>query len=136
MGVSQEVETRIGLETVGYHRGPFLDGLLHEWQDASRGRVSDSGQSNPADTLSADLCGNGNQSFLANVSSTSSLLNSADERLIDFHLASEAISSGSNHGPTELVQPSPRSFITAKAQGALQAKGAGPELLAGHKPHD
>ena len=103
VGVSQEVETRIGLETVGYHRGPFLDGLLHEWQDASRGRVSDSGQSNPADTLSADLCGNGNQSFLPNVSSTSSLLNSADERLIDFHLAAEGLAAWSDHCAPELT---------------------------------
>jgi hypothetical protein len=55
-------------------------------------------------------------------------------RFLHFDHTRQPIAAWSHHGPTQLMQPSPRRFIAAQPQDALQPFRAGSVLLAGYPP--
>lgn len=55
--------------------------------------------------------------------------------LIDFNGTRQLVSSRSDHGAPQLVQPSPGGLITAQTQDPLETQCASAALLVGNEPH-
>src|SRR5712691_11261148 len=134
MTIADVGESAVALQTVGDHDGARADGLLDERQQAVRRGVRDPAQANPTDGRAAHLRSDGNQGLFADVATSPTGLDAANERFVYFHRTGQAVPSGAHHGAAELVEPRPGGAVAAEPQDTLQAQRAGTGLLADHPP--
>src|SRR6266404_664790 len=110
------------------------DSLLDETMQVVSRRIGDLPEANSANASPIFFGGNHNERFTPSISGMSSWRDATDEGFVNFDSPDKALSPRPNHGPAQLVQPTPSRFVTAQSQDALNAQGAGTGLLAGDQP--
>src|SRR5579862_5491568 len=105
---------------------------LDKTEKVLRRTIGNSSHSNPADA-SAVLLGRDDDQRLG-WAAPSFESRPTNLGFVHFDPSAEFVSTGSDHGSTELMKNRPRGLIAAQAQDALQPKRTGPVLLARHMP--
>ena len=82
-----------------------------------------------------DLCRDHDQALSRRTTPSLTRFRAAHIGLIHFQRARTAISSRPDHGPPELVEPSPGRVIAAQTENLLEAQRADARFLTGHPPH-
>ena len=101
---------------------------------AGGGGVRYSPQPNPPDRLAGLFGGNPDPSFALQGTACGTGRRAANKSFVHFDGAKKTLSSGTNHRPAQLVEPTPSRFITSQPQDSLHPQGAGSRLLAGDQP--
>lgn len=128
-------EARIAFPPVGVNCRARLHGLSNEVQKAFGGNILDAFQPDAPDCATVFLCRDHDDGLFLNLAAPLALFRAANVGFIDFNLAGKSITSRSDHGPAQLVQPRPSRFVAAQAKCSLQTQGAHAILLAGYEPH-
>ena len=100
----------------------------------SRG-VRNVAQSDPPHAAPIFLRRHHNQRLSFCSASTRSLRLRAKIGLINLHAPRQKVAARPDHGPTQLVQPTPGGFIAPQSQYVLQPQCAGSAFLTCHTPH-
>ena len=118
------------------HNAAGLDTVAHEWMQTFRRGVPNPTQPDSSDAFACFLFGGkGNQRLAFGLATTHTFFRTTPQvRLVNLDSPAEPFTARPDHGAPELVQPRPSGPVTAQAQHALQAQGAGARLLAGHPP--
>ena len=82
-----------------------------------------------------DLCRDHDQALSRSTTPSLTRFRAAHIGLIHFQRVRKAISSRPDHGPPELVEPSPGRVIAAQTENLLEAQRADARFLTGHPPH-
>lgn len=97
--------------------------------------IGDTRQAEPPGSAGAALDTDDDQGFLASrPSATESWFLTTDERLVDFDVAVEQLSTGDHHRSAQLVQPRPGRLVAAQPEQSLQPKRGGSVLRGAHVP--
>src|SRR4029079_9526912 len=110
-------------------------GGLNEGQKAGARDVLDTTKTNPADALAVLFGGDRNYGLGFGIPAAPAFFHTANIGLVNLHRSTERVSSGANHCPAQLVQPSPGRLVTAEAKNTLQPQSTNVGLLVGDIPH-
>ena len=140
LGLSALFSTcRHSLRNVSYsvrmHNTAWLNGLLDERTQAVRGCVLDLGHPYPPGASSIFLCSNSYQRLLLRLPSSDPLPRSTQVSLVHLHSPRQSVTPGADHGPPQLVQPSPRGLVASQPEDPLHPQGAGACLQGRYPPH-
>lgn len=135
MPVASRRQTGIAAPAIGLDGRAGFHGAAHEGQQAVGRDVGDSAQSDPAEAAAVLFCRHRDDGLAGGFPTLLAFLRGADIGLVHLHLAMQAVATGTDHRPPQLVQPGPRRLVAAQPQHTLQAQGAHPILLAGDEPH-
>jgi hypothetical protein len=127
-------EPLIPFPAIGDHDGFWLNGILHKRSKAAGGSILDATQSDPPDPVSVYLGCDHHESLVSEVSAPFTRLHSAYVGFVYFNLASEAVSTRSNHGSSEFMQTSPSRLVASKAEQPLEPQGTDPLFLIRNPP--
>lgn len=86
------------------------------------------------DSFPIDLRSNDYQRFSLHLPPAQTFFETTNVGLINLNNARQSISARPYHGPTQLMQHQPRSFVATQSKHPLQTKGAGAVFLTGHPP--
>jgi hypothetical protein len=101
--VTQFGQAVVTSPTVRPHSATGLHHFPDRWLKTLTGSISNSPQSNPANSLPVFLRRDDHQCFSCRATASLAGLLAADENLIDLHHASESVPSGSYHGSPKFV---------------------------------
>jgi hypothetical protein len=123
-------QASIGWQAIGNDRGAWRYAPLDKRHETARRRVLDDIQPNSADGSPTNLGRNGNKRLpAANMTAASSFLYPADDRLIYLNLSRELVTTRTDHGSSQFVQPCPGGLVCAQAEDLLQVQSARTVLL-------
>ncbi len=126
---------RVGLQPVGEHDRPALDVGQQQRPQRRCGRVGDDSHPGPAVTLRRpSLDRDGHQRLTGGAPAALARLDSADERLVDLHVAGQQLSARPHHRGSEPVQHRPRGLVGAESEYPLQPERGDAVLLRGQRP--
>ena len=92
-------------------------------------------KSDAAESATVFLDGDRDNGFSRGFPTLRALFWRADIGFVHLNLAVKVVSAGTDHGPSQLMQPSPGRPVATETKDALEAQGADAILLAGDKPH-
>ncbi len=107
--------------------------IAHEGQQAVRRHVLDMAKSDTAESATVFLDSDRDNRLSRGFPAPRTLFWPADIGFVHLNLAVKVVSAGTDHRPSQLMQPSPGRPVTAETEGALKAQGADAILLAGDK---
>ena len=99
-------------------------------------RIRDRFQPDAAHALASHLARNGDQGLVSRQPTSDFRFTGTDERLVHLDFPRKLISSWTDHGSPQLMQPGPSRLVAAESQDPLQSQGTGSVLLGHHPPHD
>jgi len=134
MGISKRAQFAIAFPVVSANDASRNYRLPYSFlQTLGRG-VGHAHKPNPASTFTIFLGSNHYQTFSQSATPSFARLFSPYVGLVNLDQSRKAISSGSDHGAPQFMEPSPCRVITAKSEPSLQTQRTGAGLLIGYKP--
>ena len=127
-------EVVVSAPSVGSNYAARFHGFLNGGVQTCARSVPYSSKSNSSDAFAVHLCRYEHQCLALGSTPAFSRFFSTDVGFIHFHHTRKPISSSSDHGPAQLMQPCPRRLIATKPQYPLKSLRTGTVFLAGHPP--
>src|SRR5579863_7234294 len=112
-----------------------LNRLFDERHQTGSRSIGNVAQTNAPNSLSILLSGNDNQGLHFHLTPPQTFFQSAQVSFVDFHGSRQAIATGPDHSPAQLMQPTPSRPVVLQSQDPLQTQGASTVLLGSHPPH-
>ena len=133
--VTHSLDAIISLPSISPDLRTLCHVIRNEFMEACRRYVWNNRHAYSTRTAPPNFCCYCNNYFPFSASATDFYSHTSDISFIHFNGSSQLVPSRTYHGTTQFMKPSPRSIVTSKPENPLQAKSAGPMLLACHKPH-
>ena len=135
MGIPKGAQFAVAFPVVSANDGSRNYRLAYSFPQTLGRCIGHTHQPNPANPFTIFLSSNHNQTFSQSAASSFARLFSPYIGFVNLDQSRKAISSGSDHGAPQFMEPSPCRVITAKSKQSLQTQRTGACLLIGYKPN-
>jgi len=125
----------VGAPSICDNHGPRFDRHLDEREERLGGGIRNPTHPNPTDPSAVHLRRYDQQSLIPQVPTASSGLNTADERFVYLHFATQPTPVRPHHRTPQFLETGPSGFVAPQLEQALQSQSADSVLLVGDPPH-
>ena len=135
MSIPVGFDSAITFPPIGANNATRLNRLYNERKEAFSRGVRDSKHTNPSNCFPFFLSGNCNQGIFKRLAASNSLFKASQVSFVNLNCPQQSISTRSNHGSPDLMEPSPRRFVTSEAEDTFEPKSTCPIFLGYHPPN-
>ena len=135
MGIPKGAQFAIAPPVVSANNGSRNYRLPYSFPQTLGRGIGHTHKPNPANPFTVFFGSNHNQTFSQSAAPSFARLFSTYIGFVNLDQSRKAISSGSDHGAPQFMEPSPCRAITAKTKQSLQTQRTGACLLIGYKPN-
>jgi len=135
MSIPVGFQAAIAFPTICTNNATRLNRLHDERKETFSRSIRDSKHTNSSNCFPIFLCGNCNQSFFECLTASNPLFKASQISLVNLNSSRQSVSARSNHGSPDLMEPSPRRFVTSEAKDTLEPKSTCSVFL-GYNPPD